>query len=270
MRKIDLEEGSPWITVASMGSPRSGKTTFAATFPRPIILADASERGWTSIKNMNPDEFYEPGRPPEVIAIEDAADMLAQLTSIQERIAKDPTCIYTVVVDSLTFYADAYLSKLKTSAGAKDNGWEVYGKLGDHLSWLANAFQRIQRNIVWTMLDKKDEQGRTVGITIPGQAGIKFLARVDYQLFHRATKQLDSKDKLPVFEVRTRTFDGFTFGGRDGGRLPDPLPTPTYRALAEALGLPDPLASSKPKVAPAPVAVRKPAVPQAVVRPGMR
>jgi len=84
---------------------------------------------------------------------------------------------------------------------------------------------------------------------LSGQNASKFAAGCDYMLYHRSFQQTTTSPLQ--WEIRTKKFSNYAAGGRDEGRLPDPLgylmsdeagkdlfvPDCTYRTLAEALGI---------------------------------
>ena len=255
MREIDLDKDTATrTTVLSYGPMRSGKTRWAATWPRPLFLSDNTESGWTTIKNMPDELFFEPGRRPKVWAIEQAVDMMAAISKIDPLIRRGE--VQTVVVDSLTFYAQLYLSFLEatTSRGSKQaDGRQIYGNLQTHLRALRVQLHALPVNVVWICLDvppgEDDPMGRP---DLPGSKNPRqFAAGCDYILYHRP--MVDPKTNLHTWEMRTRRYLQFVAGGRDEGRLPDPLgywadpqlsdgnytfyPDCAYNTFAQVLGL---------------------------------
>src|SRR5215467_3611340 len=133
MREVTLEapDGSlPVNNFLLYGPTRSGKTTFLATFPRVLILADATEKGWESLIDFPDDKLFEPGVPPVVWAIESMADM-AMARERALPLVKSGR-IKTIGIDSITFYSDMYLANLFNLQSKQDNR-KAYGDLGVHL-----------------------------------------------------------------------------------------------------------------------------------------
>lgn len=262
MRKIDLNRKDSYrrLTCMCYGPSRAGKTRFGGSFPRPLFLSDASEGGWETLIHMDPEALYEPDRKPEVFALEQASDMIQALSEVRNRIASKPGEILTVVVDSLTFYADTYFAALEKAAydragssGRRPDSRQLYMDLGQHLRWLALQVHQLPVNVVWICLEKPPSEDNPNGsILIPGSNADKFPARCDYLMYHRAYQV--SPAAGITYEIRTRRYGAFNAGGRDEGRLPDPLPECSYRALAEAVGIGAPPLSK-------PVVVAKPAGP---------
>lgn len=245
MRIIDLNasERPSRITVLSYGAMRSGKSRFSGTWPRPLFLADATETGWETLRNMDPACFYEPGKKPEVWAIEKSADMMKAVDDIEKGLAVTPGKWLTVVVDSLTFYSDLYFNAVYNAAasgGRLPDLRQIYGQLGNHLRDLRIRVHSLPCNVVWLALEKSPgEENPFGGPMLSGQASQKFAAGVDYILYHRSFQM--NAQQGPQWEVRTRQFGQYKAGGRDEGLLPDPLSVCDYRALASALAIPDPI-----------------------------
>lgn len=249
MRVIDLSQGNTRrITVLSYGSMRSGKTRFAATFPRPLFLADATESGWTTITNMEKSALFEPDRMPEVWAIDKATDMMQAIKDAEDAIEKGK--FQTIVVDSLTFYSDLYFNTLDALAQGRGDPRSLYQKLAQHLRDLRIKVHSLPVNVVWLCLCKEPGDDNPIGgPMLSGQNAQKFAAGCDYVLYHRSHQR--SPAAPLTWEVRTRKYGNYQAGGRDEGRLPDPLgylttgddgsdlfvAECTYRTLAESLGL---------------------------------
>jgi hypothetical protein len=238
MRKVNLNDpnGPSRITMMVTGSSRSGKTYLAARFPRPVFLSDVTESGWTTISSMDDDAFYEEGRLPEVYAIETAADLIESITELENRIKVDPTSVGTVVIDSLTFYAEMYFAHLEVEIGGRRaDGRQLYGALASHLRWVMIRIHRLPVNVVWLALSKDGgEDGVLGGISIPGQTATKAPARCDIWAY---MEQLSQGKNEPVFRMHTRNYGGFKAGHRFGRMLPDVFVDPKFTDLEEHLQL---------------------------------
>jgi hypothetical protein len=247
MRVVNLDTNAPKrrITVLSYGASRAGKTRFAGSFPRPLFLSDNSEGGWETLRNMDQNAWYEPDVAPKVWALEKAEDMAQAVASI-DKICRGETLtiggvkyapgdIQTVVVDSLTFYADSYLTALER-AGGKDMR-QIYQRLGQHLREVMVRVHELPVNVIWICLEKAPDEDNpsTGGVLVAGQTRDKAPARCDYWMYHRTFTKNPTIG--PEYEVRTKKFGPWPAGGRDEGALPDPLPECNYRAVAEALGI---------------------------------
>jgi hypothetical protein len=258
MRVIDLGKRTKAsrITVLSYGGMRTGKTRFAATWPRPVFLSDATESGWTTIENMDKNALHEPDRLPLVWAIEKSADMFQAIKDVENMIRTKPGTIMTIVVDSLTFYADLFFNTLDAAGGGRVDPRQHYQKLGQHLRTLREQIHLLPLNVIWLALAKDPGEDNPIGQPmLPGQNAAKFAAGCDYVLYHRSFQPTPS---TPLqWEIRTRKWQNYAAGGRDEGLLPDPLayvaqgeqgdvyvPDCTYRTMAEMLGLNVPVAAA--------------------------
>lgn len=235
MKVIDLKTPRPAsTTVLLYGASKSGKTRFAATAPDPIFLSDAVEGGYETIRSIDPNDFYTPGKLPDVWTLESVQDMKKAQAELRVSLGK----YKTVVIDSLTFYVDLAWNWI-LKAGPKDRNGEPdtlrgYGMLWTHLQDTLVEIHRLGLNVIWICLEKPPEEGRPIGgPMIPGQGGQKIPAACNYVWYQRAYQHNPSQP--PIFETRTKKFGAFMAGGRDEGRLPDPLPTCSWRAFEEAL-----------------------------------
>jgi hypothetical protein len=236
------------ITALSYGQSRAGKTRFAGSWPRPLFLSDATESGWTTLSNMDRNALFEEPRSPIVWAIEKAADMMQAVHDAEALVKRGE--VHTVVIDSLTFYADLFFNTLDAAGGNRADGRQLYQKLGQHLKNLREQVHLLGSNVVWLALEKPPGEDTPIGgPMLSGQNAAKFAAGCDYVFYHRS---FQAQPNQPLqFEIRTRKFGQYQAGGRDEGRLPDPLgymqaveggndifiPDCTYRTLAEALGI---------------------------------
>jgi AAA domain len=226
MREIDLNQAPnviPKNTFLVYGDSRSGKTTWAASFPRPLFFSDVTEGGWDSIANMPDEWLFEPGVKPLVWGIENMADMAIAREKAAPLIASGR--VQTVVTDSLSYYSDLYLNFLLNMQAKKDTR-AAYGDLGVHLRDLRVKTHMLPVNVVWLCLAQHLEEGGG-GPMIPGQQAAKFMAGCHFIFHSRTYQEKRGQELLPAtFELRTRKFNGYIAGNRLGGKanlLPDPL-----------------------------------------------
>ncbi len=237
-----------YITVLSYGDTRTGKTRFAATFPNTVVIADAGERGWDTIIHMPTGEFYHPGKAPLVLPVRDQAEMSAALTVVEGWVKAG--LVDTVVIDSITFYAESWLQNTKRLFKGEPDNYALYGGLLDHLAFIRKLVHGWPCNVVWLALAAPPENKpkRQGGPLLPGQSRDRFPPACQYCFYHLvwdATGDVEqpdgsmAKQSWLVYEARTQRWEDYLAGGRDNGRLPDPLHYPTYRMIAEHLGLPE-------------------------------
>lgn len=239
------------LTAMLVGDSRAGKTHFAATWPRPLFLMDASEHGWTTIQYMNPDDWYEPNREPYIIGIEEPKDLTSCLVGLREQADGKPVSIKdwplppgrdevgTVVIDSLTFYADAFFSHLEVQAagsGKPVDTRKLYGDLHSHLRYLMIQVHKLPYHVIWTALPKEGDVGAMSGALIAGQTATKAPARCDLWLYcNKSESRQDGQTQID-YEVHTQNYRGMKAGHRFGDRLP-PTMEPFFDAFEDALQL---------------------------------
>lgn len=242
MKVIDIKKArqekvtTKRLTVLSYGASRAGKTRFAGSFPRPIFLSEATESGWTTLTTMEDDVLYEPGVYPEVWAIEQPADMMQSLVKLEEITKREPQRFQTVVIDSLTFYAEAFLNMLEGQAASnpKEQGLRVFMKYLQHIRHLMGKMHQLPLNVVWLCLSKDPGEGENQGgIMLTGQSSKIAPARCDYWFYQRAFRRVP--DAPIEYALHTRGYGQWPAGGRDGGQLPDVITDVTYRGLMAAL-----------------------------------
>lgn len=227
---VDLDKPShARRTIVGYGATRSGKTHFAATAPRPLFLSDATESGWTTIQNMDRELWYEPGHKPIVWQIREVVDLAQAFARAQPLIAAGK--VRTVVIDSLTFYADLYLA-WAYKASEKQDTRKIYGDLSINLRQTRVQWHGLPINVIWLCLVKEpDEENKQAGPLIPGQQASKFAAGVDNIMYFRRTAD--------AFAIHTKTTGVYVAGGREGAKVvPNPLPGSTFRDYLRAIGDP--------------------------------
>lgn len=279
MREISLDDDGkefPKFTVLSYGDSRSGKTTWAATWPRTLILADAIERGYESVKTADRSTWFEPDWKPKIIALENLADLVelcAPGGRIDQMIARGE--VLTIVVDALTFLVETMLNAIIQLQTKPDNR-AAYGDLGKQLRNVRTLVQSKPVSVLWNTLvkhpDEDDRRGRPL---IPGKQGEAWPAAVDFVLRPQCTRQRvmvdvvgeDGKTTKQAeiqenFFISTRQNGAYIAGHRLGTKadmLPDPF-VGSYNDFVTCLGYDVETLRKLVKQAPRAIA---PAVPQA-------
>lgn len=253
IQPITIQSGksshSKFRTFMCYGDIRTGKTHFTGSFPNAMIIADASERGWTTLEEMDPAWFYH-DKGPEVIPVHDQATMTWALAVAEECVKRG--WIDTIVVDSLTFYAQSWfqaeLKKMQRNPGPKGVDTRgLYGAMANHLTQVQQHIHGLPCNVAWTALAAPPDDEYPGGPMVSGKSRLSFPARCDYIFYHRkyeaqnAEHTEDNPDAPPiikVYEAHTEGYDNrYIGGGRDGGKLPAVITSPTFRQVAEYLKL---------------------------------
>ncbi len=242
MREIDIKKNreaslaEKRISVLCYGGSGTGKTRFAATFPRPLFLSPKIESGWTTIETMNEKDFYEPGVLPRVWEIENAVDMIEGVNAIKAGIVAKPGSIKTVVVDSLTFYSSVFHGVLEAGAAGnvKEQGFAVYRKLGVHLNAIMDQLHALPVSIVWLCLAKEPGEGNTTGqVMLTGQTAQMAPARCDYFMYLRSFSDQPGSPKK--YALHPNGYGIWPGRCRDGGLLPEQIDDVSFRGIMNAL-----------------------------------
>jgi len=222
------------FTMAVHGPPKSGKTWFAATFPRPVFISAAPERGWTALprhenwpnitvlpcplvpgqEQISGDPNAAP--PPDYAIVKDSRprfpieDMeYIVLKRIQEEYQQRNW--QTVVVDTVTLYDQQVVSQLseygKREMGGKGGGqWTV---VKQHMLNMINSLQSLPLNVVWVFHSQDIKTGDIIMRTQPSAVGKHwrdvFAPRVRMigymhkeQIMDQATKEIETQRSLLV------------------------------------------------------------------------
>lgn len=244
MKQINISTKGSGVTVFGYGPSGSGKTRFSASWPRPLFLSVAHERGWETIRNMDPKLFFDPATPPEIWALDKPQELTESISKVRDALEKTPGKYRTVVIDSDTHFLDMYLTKveddLKDTNMAKEprNAYrELWKRYGFDTALLHSICTNHGVNVIHLALDKEPTQDSPGGgPLVIGQAGKKIPSMCEYVLYFRYWR--NSPKEPHQWEIRSRSYERHGARGRDEGKLPDPLPAGGYRAMAEILGWP--------------------------------
>jgi len=242
MREIDLQAPRgiemPVFTFLTHGDTRSGKTAFSGTFPRPLVLADVTEKGYETLRDENwNDEItprFEPGVAPIVWGIEKESDVAEAIPQIEPLVKSGR--VKTIIVSSISFYSDLIFNSLLMRQEKTDTR-RAYGDLGTHLRNLRIKIHGLGVNVVWEALAKHPETDDPVGRPmIPGQQADKFAAGVDFIFFLKVDQPKPTEP--PQFNIYTKRLGNYIAGNRLGSRaalLPNPM-RGSYTTLLTSLG----------------------------------
>lgn len=230
--KIDSGAAPQFVRALVGGLPSSGKTTFAATAPKPLFISDAAEGGYKSLYQMDRNLWWNPSVEPEIWAIESMKDVPTMLARLEGFTTNGSFPFGTIVFDPLSIYVDRVLAELMQLQSGRDTR-QYYGDLANHLRVLVLRMHALPTNVFW-LTHVKNDGNETNGPAIGGQMGTKFPAYCDFKWF---TNVVTAPNRLPTYELRTAPFRSWTFlGGR--WALPDPL-IPSFKCIAQILRLRD-------------------------------
>lgn len=242
MREIDLKASllteMPIFTFMTYGDTRSGKTTFSGTFPRPLVLADITEKGYEALRDENWNNEvtprFEEGIAPIVWGIEKESDLAEAIPKIEPMVKAG--LVKTIVVSSISFYSDLVFNSILMRQEKTDTR-KAYGDLGTHLRNVRIKIHGLGVNVVWEALTKHPETDDPIGRPmIPGQQADKFAAGVDFIFYTKLDQPQPTKPA--TFDIYTRRHNNYIAGNRLGSRaslLPNPL-RGTYATMLSSLG----------------------------------
>jgi hypothetical protein len=235
---IDLNAVTKYLSFLIYGASRTGKTQLLATFPKPLFIMDGSERGWVTIQSLWQNQrevFYDENTAPVVWPVSNGADMAQAVGEAEAMLRANPGCFGTVIVDSLTFYADSLFADIAARMGDKYDPRKAYGDLGNQLSFLMNRVNNMQVHTAYVCLEKEpEEQGKNGNILLTGGTQFKAPARCNYWMH---TEKIGTGERAQ-YRLFTDSHGKWPAGGRDGGRLPNPLPQMNFKCIEDHLGLP--------------------------------
>lgn len=230
----------PPITAIGYGNTGSGKTRWAATWPRPMFISTGVERGYDTVEGMKlhcPDAFFEKNRPPINRYVYSAEEALAAWDEATELVKSGE--VQTIVQDSLSMYSVLYVNHLKDSGFS---GYDLWGKLADHIQNLVISAQKLPANILW-MCQASDptDVGAAGGIFMEGRKTTKVLPPlVSNQLYFRTkmvTEKVEGKSKKTVrYEIHTKKCGAYDAKVRLNPNIESPMVNSTYRDFVKALG----------------------------------
>lgn len=211
------------------GPLRTGKTSFAATFPKPIFLSAGNEGGDMTLRFFNVD----------IIPINTPGDMKMAVKYIAANYHTKGW--RTVVVDSVTYYSDLVIQEL-TKGGERPMIQRDWGLLDLHLQkQLLPDLHRLPLHVVWISTEEPEKggDGQVVGYKpmLYGKTASKLPGACD--LIVRTTVQ-NTRDAngnfVPQFLLRTIPYEGAAAGGRFGNAFSDGLIPSNFNVISQRIG----------------------------------
>lgn len=236
MREIDVNQPSQgFIHALVLGAPKSGKTHFAASAPKPLFISDVAEGGYATIQSMDPALWWDPSTSPTVWAIEDAfKDMPPTLAKLEALKASGSFPYETLVIDPISIYADRVVAEMmmRNALDPKANNDKraLYGDLANHLRVFVLRVHALPCHVLWLCHVKEG------GVSIAGQTAEKLPAYMDFTW-------LCSNSASLGYELHTAPYGAYSLlGGRWGVRnnsgkrygLPSPI-IPSFKAILQVM-----------------------------------
>ncbi len=142
------------LKVLIYGEPGTGKTTFAATSPNPLLID--VERGARSVLNVD--------NPVDVLEYKSIAQIEAAIGYLQgghSSFKKYDTIILDSFSEMQRRLIDAQLRALGQGAPVYKADWGVYGENTQRLRMLLSAFRDIDKNLICTAQAKVEKDDQT-------------------------------------------------------------------------------------------------------------
>lgn len=223
---IEITEANFLEQSMTYGVSGAGKTTFAATFPRPAIICSMREGGYTSVQNMDPGLRFEPDVEPLLYGVSNMRETVAYLKEIEGLVKQGR--VRTIALE-LTFYANDIVRGTKKDT---NNQWAVYDLLKSHLLWIVEFTRKLGvRGTYNALAVDPDTETKTAGrIAVAGKATAKELpAMLDAQAFLRAEEAGDKTSRV----LHLAPYGGYPARHRYGSKLPTVVRDPTFRKLLD-------------------------------------
>jgi hypothetical protein len=217
---------TPPMSVLVYGKGKEGKTTFASTFPKPLIIS--CEGGLIGLRDKDID-FIEPINWNELLAI------IAELIKTQQpgTVEFQGKKYESIVLDSLNeLYRVVMNSILSLSKGREMPQVQDWGLASDRVERLIKEVVRLPVHSCSTCLedmDKDEYTGRILaGPLLPGKLGRKAPALFDY-VFHAQTEP--KKGGGVNYVLATSTESVYQAGGRYGENVLDQRELPDFKSI---------------------------------------
>lgn len=211
------------------GLLRKGKTTAAASWPKPVFISAGNEGGDASLRFMNVD----------VIIVNSKEDLMQAMAYIQANYQKHGW--RTVVFDSLTYYSDIFIAECSKN-GTQMLQTRDWGMLDLHLQkWLLPLSRKLPLHFVWIANQEeiKDSNGGVVGGNpmLYGKTKVKFPGTSDLILQSITQTTRNQQGKLEVkYLFKTVATDDSPIGGRFGPAFAEGIIPAHFSEIAKRIG----------------------------------
>ena len=192
--KSSKNVGVDQVKLLVYGAAGVGKTVLCSTAPSPIIIS--AEKGLLSIADKD----------IAVIEVSSIAEMQQAFNIVKKGDWE------TVCLDSLSEIAEVVLAEYK---GLVNDGRMAYGQLNDEMTKIVRQFRSLDKNVVVTAKELKDESGSAT-YSRPSMPGKTLTGSVPY-FFDLVLFMKSTKEKRVLY-----TKDSFTHNAKDrSGKLSD-------------------------------------------------
>ncbi len=188
------------------GSPGSGKTTTATTFPRPLVID--CEGGLLSVRGRDLD-FVRCGS-------------IAELREAVETAKVHASDYDTIIVDSLTEVARLAHEEVTGAAASHATTLQEWGRVVSLARRVVRAFAHLPQHVVFTALarESRDKDGRVVRVrpSLPGRLADEVSGDVDF-VFYLGAEAARTEGRMSARSMLTKPH-GLIFAKDRTGVLP--------------------------------------------------
>ncbi len=197
--------GDQWHHWFFYGPTGSGKTTLAATFPRPVFILPKNEGSIVTLRGMDI-PYYEVVDMDETKLRDGVGSMSHILGTLETAYHKAPNDFPfdTIVVESLSHYTDLVIEQL-TKGGKLHMDQPKWGILTSHLRNVQSRLRNMDVNVVFTALDavkELDDKSIVGGPLIQGASAKKLPSSCDVVGYCEETG--GGTNKAPIHRVHFR------------------------------------------------------------------
>ena len=204
---------NPWYHWFFYGETGSGKTSLAATFPRPVFLIPFNENSIETLRGKDvpffivTDKDNKPFNPKT-----GEGSMVKILDHIEKGYHHDPEGFPydTIVFESLSHYGDLVQEQL--TKGDQHMDQQKWGFFLAHFRQVQSRMRNLDVHVIFTALakmEKADGTSREGGPAIPGQAAVKLPSACDvigyceekkgiYTVHFRSHRGFKARSRLPL------------------------------------------------------------------------
>lgn len=215
---------NPWTHWFFFGATGSGKTTLAATFPRPIFILPKNEGSIATLRGQDI-PYYE---------VIDLSSKIKNGVGGMNRVIDELEALYkkspddfpfdTIVIESTSHYADLVIEDM-TAGGRIQMNQGMWGVLAAHFRNIQSRLRNMDVHVVFTALDKVDkaDDGTVIGgPLIPGQTAKKLPSSCDvigycelaggknnlnYRVHFRKYKAFDARSRFDGIPAQVENFN---------------------------------------------------------------
>jgi len=223
------------MSVIVVGDPKSGKTRFAGTWPKPFLYS--FDKGMSSLAGLDVEYevFYdEERRQPD--AYKRFEDHFKKLT-MDIRAGKLP--YKTIILDNLTFLCRWVVNNIRHTNNLynKPLGYEGYGQLKSMMQDVVGLSKLAKVHVVATAESKIEKDELTGEIetwpAIEGSYREDIVADFDLAFFTKVTR--DPATKKPIFKLQTVPDHRIKCAGSRWDCGLEPFEEPSYKTIIEKI-----------------------------------